>query len=67
MFAIGEGVKGGLYGAYPDLEKLDDGDPIMTTDFRQVYATALDGWLNVPSQDILGSRFQAIPFIKNRT
>ncbi len=64
MFAIGEGVKGGLYGAYPDLEKLDDGDPVMTTDFRQVYATALDGWLGVPSQEILGSRFQAVPFIK---
>ncbi|NJK45639.1 MAG: DUF1501 domain-containing protein [Pleurocapsa sp. SU_196_0] len=64
MFAIGKGVKGGLYGAQPDLEKLDDGDPVMTTDFRQVYATALDKWLNIPSRDILGSSFNAIPFIK---
>jgi uncharacterized protein (DUF1501 family) len=64
MFAIGKGVKGGLYGAQPDLEKLDDGDPVMTTDFRQVYATALDKWLNIPSRDILGSSFNAIGFIK---
>jgi uncharacterized protein (DUF1501 family) len=64
MFTIGDGVKGGLYGAQPDLEKLNDGDPVMTTDFRQVYATALDGWLNVPSKDILGASFKNIAFLK---
>ena len=64
MFTIGEQVEGGLYGAQPDLEKLNDGDPVMTTDFRQVYATALDGWLDVPSQDILGARFKNIDFLK---
>jgi len=64
MFALGKGVKGGLYGAYPDLEKLDDGDPVMTTDFRQVYATALDKWLNIPSRDILGANFASMNFLK---
>ena len=64
MFALGKGVKGGLYGAYPDLEKLDDGDPVMTTDFRQVYATALDKWLNIPSCDILGAKFAPMNFLK---
>ena len=64
MFALGKGVKGGLYGAYPDLEKLDDGDPVMTTDFRQVYATALDKWLNIPSRDILGANFAPMNFLR---
>ncbi len=64
MFALGKGIKGGLYGQYPDLEKLDDGDPVMTTDFRQVYATALDKWLNIPSRDILGANFNPVPFIR---
>jgi uncharacterized protein (DUF1501 family) len=64
MFAIGKGVRGGLYGKYPDLEKLDDGDPVMTTDFRQVYATALDEWLNIPSRDILGSSFAPMTFLR---
>ena len=64
MFALGQGVKGGLYGAYPDLEKLDDGDPVMTTDFRQVYATALDKWLNIPSRDILGANFAPMNFFR---
>ena len=63
MFALGKPVKGGLYGAQPDLEKLNDGDPVFTTDFRSVYATALDGWLGVPSRDILGSSFKGVPFL----
>ena len=64
MFTVGNGVRGGLYGAQPDLEKLNDGDPVMTTDFRQVYATALDGWLNVPSRDILGANFKNVGFLR---
>jgi uncharacterized protein (DUF1501 family) len=64
MFALGKGIKGGLYGQYPDLEKLNDGDPVMTTDFRQVYAESLDQWLNVPSRDILGSSFKPLGFVK---
>ena len=64
MFCLGKSVKGGLYGAYPDLEKLDDGDPRFTTDFRQVYATALDQWLKIPSREILGSSFERVPLLK---
>jgi uncharacterized protein (DUF1501 family) len=64
MFCLGKSVKGGLYGAYPDLEKLDDGDPRFTTDFRQVYATALDQWLKIPSREILGSSFERMPLLK---
>lgn len=46
MYLIGGKVKGGLYGAYPSLEKLDDnGDLIMTTDFRRVYATTIAEWM----------------------
>ena len=64
MFAFGKGVKGGLYGLYPDLEKLDDGDPRFTTDFRSVYAHALDNWLQVPSRDILGANFNGVTYLK---
>lgn len=63
MFVIGKRVKGGLYGAYPDLEKLENGDLKFNTDFRAVYATALDRWLNVPSRDILGASFPAMGFL----
>jgi len=45
MFIVGKGVKGGLYGRPPSLTDLDDGNLKMTTDFRRVYATMIDGWL----------------------
>ncbi len=45
MFLAGRGVRGGHYGELPDLENLDDSDNLRpTTDFRRVYATAIDGW-----------------------
>jgi uncharacterized protein (DUF1501 family) len=45
MFLIGKGVKGGFYGKPPSLTDLDDGNLKMTTDFRRVYATAIQEWL----------------------
>jgi len=46
MYIIGEPVKGGVYGQYPSLDHLDDnGDLIMTTDFRRVYATMIKEWM----------------------
>jgi uncharacterized protein (DUF1501 family) len=45
MFVIGKAVKGGFYGRPPSLTDLDDGNLKMTTDFRRVYATAIEGWL----------------------
>jgi uncharacterized protein (DUF1501 family) len=44
---LGRGVKGGVYGAYPDLANLVDGNMVNTTDYRSLYATVLDGWLQV--------------------
>ncbi len=64
MFALGNGVKGGIYGAAPDLEKLDDGDLRFTTDFRRVYGEAMDKWLNVASNKVLGQSYPNLGFIK---
>lgn len=43
LFAMGGGVKGGLYGAYPSLSELQDGDLRHTVDFRDVFATVAGG------------------------
>ena len=60
MFIIGDSVKGGHYGEIPDLVNgLDDGDNLKyTTDFRSVYATLIDKWLQVDSKSILRKNFQ---------
>jgi uncharacterized protein (DUF1501 family) len=63
MFVSGAGVKGGLYGAYPSLADLDDGDLKFTTDFRRVYATVLEKWLNADSSAVLGERFEPLAFL----
>ncbi len=45
MFIAGAKAKGGLYGKYPSLTDLDEGDLKMTTDFRSVYATMMKEWM----------------------
>ncbi|MBI3721909.1 MAG: DUF1501 domain-containing protein, partial [Fimbriimonas ginsengisoli] len=57
MFVIGKPVKGGLYGPTPNLADLNDGDLKFAIDFRQVYATTLDGWMGGDSGVVLGQKF----------
>jgi uncharacterized protein (DUF1501 family) len=57
LFLIGGGVKGGVYGTYPDLGSTNMGNLRFTTDFRSVYATVLERWLGRPAQPILMGDF----------
>jgi uncharacterized protein (DUF1501 family) len=63
LFVLGGGVKPGLYGTYPSLTDLHDGDLKFNTDFRSVYATALERWLGAPSEMVLGKKYPILPFI----
>ena len=63
LFILGGGVKPGLYGTYPSLTDLHDGDLKFSTDFRSVYATALEKWLGAPSEMVLGRKFPLLPFV----
>lgn len=63
LFVLGGGVKPGLYGNYPSLTDLHDGDLRFNTDFRSVYATALENWLGAPSEMVLGKKYPLLPFI----
>ena len=57
MFVLGKAVKGGIHGDSPDLENLAEGDIRYKQDFRGVYAQALDSWLKLDSNEILGGKF----------
>ena len=63
MFLAGKGVRGGHYGDLPSLTTLDDGDNLVyTTDFRRVYATAIDGWLRAGvATRVLNGEFEPFP------
>ena len=67
MFLIGEQVQAGLIGEHPSLEDLTDGDLKHHTDFRQVYATLLDEWLNVPSETVLAQAYPHVEALKKRS
>jgi uncharacterized protein (DUF1501 family) len=54
MFLIGDRVQGGMFGDQPSLTKLVDGDLSVTTDFRDVYASVIEGVLQTPAEKILG-------------
>jgi uncharacterized protein (DUF1501 family) len=64
LFLAGPSVKGGVIGKHPSLSDLGDGDLKYHTDFRQVYATLLDGWLGCNSVQILGEKFEQLPLLK---
>ncbi|MDA0588488.1 MAG: DUF1501 domain-containing protein [Planctomycetota bacterium] len=64
-FLAGNRVKPGLIGKHPGLGDLDDGDVKFHTDFRQIYATVLDGWLGVDSKPILDGRFDSVAALQS--
>jgi uncharacterized protein (DUF1501 family) len=61
-FLIGNGVKGGLFGEYPKLAPADqlDGDVRFNTDFRQVYASILDKFMDVDPEAVLNGRYDQL-------
>lgn len=65
LFVIGKNLKKpGLYNDSPDLTNLDkNGDLKYTIDFRSVYATLLDQWLDASHSKVLGSSFETLDFI----
>ncbi|SDR92401.1 Uncharacterized conserved protein, DUF1501 family [Mucilaginibacter mallensis] len=55
--------KPGIYNEAPDLATLDNGDLKYQIDFRDVYATLLDKWLNVNNSQILTHNFAGLDFV----
>jgi uncharacterized protein (DUF1501 family) len=63
MFLVGGGVKGGVYGAHPSLERLDNGDVTYTTDFRSVYTTVIERWLGRSAQPVIAGSYPGVPLL----
>jgi uncharacterized protein (DUF1501 family) len=64
MFLFGPRVKGGIVGNTPSLTDLDNGDLKHQFDFRSVYATVLQQWLDTPSKPVLGQQFKPLPVVR---
>jgi uncharacterized protein (DUF1501 family) len=64
LFVAGPSVKGGVVGKHPSLSDLGEDDLKYHCDFRRVYATLLDGWLNCDSKAVLGAKWDHIAELK---
>ncbi len=63
LFIAGGALKKpGVYNSIPDLTQLDQGDLQFSIDFRQVYATLLEKWLDADPVEILGEKFAIMPW-----
>jgi len=61
LFLLGGGLKKpGILNEAPDLQTLDEGDLRHQLDFRRVYATILDNWLQSDADTILGKKFDRL-------
>ncbi len=64
MFLFGPACKQVVVGRHPSLTDLDQGDLKFGIDFRSVYASVLQNWLDTPSKPILGQQFSPLGVIK---
>jgi uncharacterized protein (DUF1501 family) len=64
MFVLGSSIQQGLVGKHPSLTNLDQGDLKYLIDFRSVYASVLQNWLETPSKPILGDQFPTLSIVK---
>lgn len=64
LFIISKNLKQkGFINETPDLSKLDDGDLIHQIDFRGVYATVLNKWLNANHSQVLNNKYELLDFV----
>jgi uncharacterized protein (DUF1501 family) len=64
MFLISGGLKNkGLLNGMPDLSNLTEGDLNQQLDFKRVYATVLNKWLQADDSKILGRKYEYLNFI----
>lgn len=55
--------KPGFFNPAPDLGNLQNGDLKHTVDFRQIYATLLNDWLQVPLGQSIGTPFEPLRIV----
>lgn len=63
--AIGDPVRGGMYGEYPSLQQEDllEGDLHFNVDFRGVYGTMVERWLGLDPVPVVGGNFEQLGFL----
>ena len=64
LFLMGGNLKkAGFFNGPADLKNLDDGDLKYQVDFRDIYTTVLNRWLDAPAPQILGQTFKGLELV----
>lgn len=64
VFLIGGNLKkAGFYNNGPDLMNLKNNDLVFEIDFREIYASILDNWLEADSATVLKKRFSGLKIV----
>jgi uncharacterized protein (DUF1501 family) len=63
LFVMGSRIAGGVRGTTPSLKLERNQDLAFTTDFRSVYAGALEDWLGCASEKVLGRKFEPLRLV----
>ena len=65
-FALGPNIKGGMYSVYPETraEALQQGDLVPNIDFRGIYSTILEDWLDLDPVPIVNGQFEQLKFVE---
>ena len=65
-FAIGDPVKGGMYCEYPSLKEGDllEGDLQFNVDYRGVYGSMVENWLQLDPITVVGGNFEQLDFVR---
>ena len=65
-FAIGDPVKGGMYSEYPSLKEnnLLEGDLQFNVDYRGVYGSMVENWLQLDPITVVGGNFEQLDFVR---
>jgi uncharacterized protein (DUF1501 family) len=61
VLLLGGAIRGGVHGKKPDLERLDQGDVAVSTDFRSIYSSLLLNVLGVPPSVVLPGGAPLLP------
>jgi uncharacterized protein (DUF1501 family) len=57
IFLFGKGLKGGMLGTNPDLNNLNNGNLVYSTDYRQVYTSVVQDWLGASDDAMVATGF----------
>lgn len=64
LFLIGGKLqKPGFFNGVPNLTNLDEGDLKYEIDFRNIYASVLNNWLDADAAGVLGKKFKALQLV----